>query len=49
MHPPIAVEAPLAHAMICACLGAHPDSARLAPTMPEFLNDTIEVLLRLAA
>lgn len=35
--------------MICTRLGAHTDPACLAPTMAEFLNDTIEALLGLAS
>lgn len=49
MHPPEAVEAPLAYPVICTRLGAHTDTACLAPTMAEFLNHTIEALLGLAA
>lgn len=49
MHPPEAVEAPLAYPVICTRLGAHTDTACLAPTMTEFLNHTIEALLGLAA
>ncbi len=49
MHPPGSVEAPLAYPVICTRVGAHTDPACLAPTMAEFLNDTIEVLLGLAA
>jgi len=49
VHPPGGVEAPLAYPVICTRVGAHTDPACLAPTMAEFLNDTIEVLLGLAA
>ncbi len=49
VHPPGAVEAPLAHPVICTRVGAHTDPARLAPTMPEFFNHTIEALLGLTA
>ena len=49
MHPPGGVEAPLAYPVIRTRVGAHTDPACLAPTMAEFLNDTIEALLGLAA
>jgi hypothetical protein len=47
VHTPVSVEAPLADPMVCTSVGAHTDSASLASAMPEFLNHTIEPLLRL--
>jgi hypothetical protein len=45
MHPPIAVEAPLADSVVHTRLGTHPDATRLAPSMSKLLDRTIEVLL----
>ena len=48
VHSPVAVEAPLAHFVILARITAHPDSARLAPSISQLVDHPIKVLLDLS-